>query len=101
MSKTAFAKTGLICVAAAMLLGPLPAVAGETQTGAAPPAAEHPSWKPWRMRIELREGRFIRSSQRFVTRTECEAALKREIVNFVTRRRNARGGHCIADGIET
>ena len=100
MSKTAFAKTGLICLASAMLLGTLPADAEETETQLNPAVVEHPTWKPWRMRIELREGRFIRSPKRFVTKMECEAALEQEIVNFVTTRRNTRGGHCVADGIE-
>lgn len=100
MSKAAFVKTGLICIASAMLLAPFPAVAEETETQLNPAVAEQPAWKPWRMRIELREGRFIRSSKRFVTKMECEAALEQEIVNFVTTRRNTRGGHCVADGIE-
>lgn len=93
--------TGLICLAAATSLGPAPAFAEDADPAvAATQAVAQPAWKPWRMRIEFREGRYLRSTRRYATKVECEAALEQEIVNFVTMRRSTRAGHCVADGIE-
>jgi len=104
MSKTALLPTGLVGLACAALIAS-PAFASTdafTPTPVVKPGidATDTAWKPWRMRIELREGRFIRSSRSWSTRVECEAALEREIVHFVATRRSTRIGQCVADGLE-
>jgi len=104
MSKSNLLPTGLVGLACATLIAS-PAFASldsatPTQVVERGLEATDTAWKPWRMRIELREGRFIRSSRSWSTRVECETALEREIVHFVATRRSARAGQCVADGLE-